>query len=309
MGTGHRRLRALGTGVVVETADPSAVGRAVELVTTELERVDRACSRFRADSELERVNAANGVAVEVGPVLLEAVRLAVEAAWFTAGDLDPTVGSAVRVLGYDRDFSLVSPDGPPVVGLRIAEGWRTIELDLDRSTIRIPAGARLDLGATAKAHAADLAAAAAAGECGCGVLVSIGGDVSMAGEAPEDGWIVGIAEAHSAPDQDVEAFVALRDGGLATSGTGVRRWVRGGTTMHHIVDPRTGAPARPYWRSVTVAADSCLGSNVASTTSILRGASAPDWLASLGLSARLVTGDGERAFVGAWPGAAAEVSR
>ncbi len=82
--------------------------------------------------------------------------------------------------------------------------------------------------------------------------------------------------------------MAISSGGLATSSTSARRWQRGGSVLHHILDPRTGHPATEVWGTVTVAAPTCLEADVASTTAIVRGAGAIAWLTELGLPARLV---------------------
>jgi thiamine biosynthesis lipoprotein len=166
-----------------------------------------------------------------------------------------------------------------------------VQLDRRRLTVRLAAGTVLDLGATAKALAADRAARrAGAAVAPHGVLVSLGGDIATAGNPPGGGWPVGIDDDHAA--QDVATTVALQSGGLATSTTTQRRWRRGGREMHHILDPFTGLPATGLWRTVTVAADTCVAANIATTGAILMGEHAPYWLTREGLPARLVRADG-----------------
>jgi thiamine biosynthesis lipoprotein len=106
------------------------------------------------------------------------------------------------------------------------------------------------------------------------------------------------------PDQPSEGpstVVAIRDGGLATSSTTARRWQRGGDVLHHILDPRTGLPAEPVWRTVSVAAGTCVDANAASTAAVIRGRAALGWLARLGLPARLVDATGVVFTVAGWP--------
>lgn len=293
------RFPSLGTTAVVVTADVGAVVPAVLEVQREVAAIDRACSRFRDDSDLARVNAGSGRWVPVGPLLLEAVGVALRAARLTDGDVDPTVGAALIGNGYDRDFRAVMSDGPAPRGrVRPAPGWRRVEVDLEGARIRVPAGSGLDLGATAKALAADRAAAAASGSADTGVLVSLGGDLAVAGPPPRGGWAVGIGDTHEGAADET---VGIAAGGLATSSTTVRRWRIDNRELHHIVDPRTGAPAQVVWRTVTVTAASCVDANVAATASIVRGSSAPAWLAGLGLHARLVTPDGSVVRVAGWP--------
>jgi len=208
----------------------------------------------------------------------------------------------MQVLGYDRDFSEVAKTGGPircVVGR--VPGWRQVTIDHDRRTVSVPAGVELDLGATAKAFAADQAAGRAAATTGVGVLVSLGGDVAVAGRAPEPGWPVLVTDDHAAGPDAPGDTVAIAAGGLATSSTTVRRWSRGDAVVHHIVDPSLGTSVTSCWRTVSVAASSCVDANIATTASIIRGASAPAWLADLGLAARLVRADGEVVRVAGWP--------
>jgi thiamine biosynthesis lipoprotein len=190
--------------------------------------------------------------------------------------------------------ALVERPGP-------APGWWRVTVDERRREILLPRGVHLDLGATAKAYAADLAAGRAARETGCGVLVSLGGDVAVAGRGPADGWRVAVGDDHATAGDQPADLVTVQSGGLATSSTTRRTWRRGGRPVHHIVDPRTGDQAPPVWRTVSVAAGSCVDANTASTAAIVLGAAAPDWLAVRRLPARLVSTDGGVTTVAGWP--------
>lgn len=304
---GRTRWEALGTSVDLVLTDSHELAHARAIVESELEGIDLACSRFREDSDLSRVNARAGRAVQVSPLLIEAVEVALRAAELTSGDVDPTVGTALELAGYDRDWRLLEQPGEepfraaPRVLASIRPGWRAVELDHGRATVRIPAGAKLDLGATAKAWAADRASRAVAEACGGGVLVSLGGDISTAGACPERGWRIHVTDDHrDGPDAPGQT-ITIAGGGLATSSTTVRRWRHEGRAMHHIIDPSTGAPVEGCWRTASVAAIDCADANVAATAAIVRGSHAPEWLAGLGLPARLVAGDGEVLTVGSWP--------
>ena len=298
---------ALGTTATVAVTDPEALTRARTMLARELEAIDLACSRFRSDSELVRLNAASGREVEVSELLLEAVRVALRAAEASGGLVDPTVGNTMRLAGYDRPLTVVrSRDGRLFrPSFEPAAGWRTIEVDESRRTLRAPRGVELDLGATAKALAADRAAHVAAEATGAGVLVSLGGDIAVAGEPPRGGWSIRLADDCSAPLDAPGPAVSVHSGGLATSGTTVRRWATAGGELHHIVDPRTGRPTSSPWRTVTVAAASCVDANTASTAALVLGDDAPAWLDERGLPSRLVRLDGSVACVGAWPAEAA----
>ncbi|MFN8123283.1 MAG: FAD:protein FMN transferase [Thermoleophilia bacterium] len=294
-------LRALGTGAVVCVTDPAALTAARDALRRVTAEFDAACSRFRTDSELQRLNGAAGRRTPVGPLLCAAIRVALDAARDTGGAVDPTVGGAVRRAGYDRTFRRVADLGRAPVAFRPAPGWGAVELDDGAGTVRMPAGTLLDLGATAKALAADRAADAAREAAGCGVLVSLGGDIAVAGPPPPGGWSVLIADDHAADPASAGPVVSIGEGGLATSGTAVRRWRAGGREMHHLIDPRTGAPAGTAWRIVSVAAGSCVAANTASTAAMVMGDGAPEWLTGRGLPARLAAHDGGVVTVCGWP--------
>jgi thiamine biosynthesis lipoprotein len=307
---GRAGWEALGTSVVLLVDDPGALATARKIVERELRAIDQACSRFRPDSDLEHANAGAGRFVGVGPLLIEAVQVALRAAVLTDGDVDPTVGNALMLAGYDRDWKLLERPTPadgaeyparPAITARVTPGWRAIELDHERSAIRVPTGVRLDLGATAKAWGADRAAAAVHDATGAASLIGLGGDIAIAGAAPEEGWRVYVTDDHRRMPGEQGQTISIRAGGIATSSTTARRWRHEGQTRHHIIDPATGAPIEPGWRTVSVAAETCLDANIASTAALIRADTAPTWLEQLALPARLVGNDGTVCLVGEWP--------
>ena len=299
------RFEAYGTyGELLLAGRPAALGTAVRVLRAELDAIDLACSRFRDDSELAAVNAAAGAPVPVSAVLAEAVEVALTAAAQTEGDVDPTLGAALAAAGYDGDYEALPADRPAAAPAPPPAGaWRAVQLD--GGTLRIPAGTALDLGATAKALAVDRAAAAIAAATGAGVLVNVGGDIAAGGPVPPGGWPVRLTDdtertGVTRPGR-AGPVIQLHGGGLATSSTAVRRWRRGGRTYHHVLDPRTGLPAEPVWRTVTVTAASCVDANTASTAAVVRGRGALTWLAGLGLPSRLVDAAGAVHRVAGWP--------
>jgi thiamine biosynthesis lipoprotein ApbE len=305
---------AFGTTVVLRLTEPTALAQAERLVRAELEALDEACSRFRADSELTAVNARAGLRTVIGPLLEEALELSLRAAEITDGALDPTVGLDLERAGYDRDWSLVAERGSDeqstslpaagagvVVSARRVGRWEKIELDRALGAVTIPHRIGLDLGATAKAWAADRAARAAMKSCGCGALVSIGGDLAFAGSAPQEGWLVRVTDDHRASLDAPGQTIRVSSGGLATSSTTTRRWRKDGVEMHHIIDPLTGTPADSPWRTVSVAAESCAEANIAATATLAKSDAGTQWLGETGLPARLVGHDGSVLTLGDWP--------
>lgn len=265
--------------------------------------VDRAANRFQPDSELSRLNAMPDRPVVISPLLTRLLAAALRGARLTGGAVDPTVGSAVKLAGYDADFATVAPDGMAIelVVSRIP-GWQAIDFVEATRTVRLPRGVDVDLGATAKALTADLAAAAALAKIGSGgVLVSLGGDISVAGEPPPEGWLIQASEDSGAQIQVGEETISIRSGGIATSSTTVRKWTRGGVSFHHIIDPATGLPSDGPWRTATVVARSCLDANIASTAAIVMGQAAIAWLEANRLPARLVDRAGSVHRLSGWP--------
>ena len=297
---------ALGTTARVATWPPEDLDLALAAVDTELERLDQQASRFRDDSELSRVHREPGPVHQLSRGLAEAIRVALAAARWTGGLVDPTVGGALIALGYDRDFAAIGTDPAPAIGLgepAPAPGWRSVKLD--GTALGLPAGVRLDLGATAKGLGSDRAAAAAYRACGRGgMLVSLGGDIAVAGQPPVGGWPVAVADSSDGCMAGAQSqVVRLTTGALATSSVTGRRWQRDGRPVHHIVDPRTGWPAVGPWRTASVAAASCTAANAAATAALVAGPDAEAWLAGTGLPSRLVAHDGTARPLGGWPGA------
>ena len=300
----------LGGTLRVIVTRPSALNAAFAAVNRVVQDIDDAASRFRDDSELSLLNASTERDVEVSPLLARAIDAALRGARLSHGAVDPTIGSAIRLAGYDSDFALVSPDGAPIrLVAHSVPGWHAVGFDARRRIVRLPRGVEIDLGATAKALACDLAATAALGACGGGgVLVSLGGDIAVAGEPPPEGWMIQTSDDSRAPLGDAEETVSILSGGLATSSTTVRRWKRGGVGLHHIIDPGTGLPTEGRWRTATVVAATCVDANIASTAAIVLGDAARGWLESHRMAARLVDLEGRVYRLAGWPEPAAPAS-
>jgi thiamine biosynthesis lipoprotein len=312
--------RALGTYVQLVVTPASRLAEARALAVRLLDDVDRTCSRFRDDSDLMRANRRPGEWTRVDPLLAAAVRAALDAADATDGLVDPTLGLSMAAIGYDRDFeALRLGDGPTAIPRpAVIDGWRWVQTDPEGAVL-VPHGTALDLGATGKAFAADLIAGAVARGLDARCALSLGGDVAIGdvvlgdagpgetglgdagpGDAADDErvpWQVAISET---PDEPASVVVTLPSGGLATSTVMARRWHRGGRVVHHLLDPSSGRPVDPVWRTASVTAATCLAANTASTATVILGAAAADWLSQRALGARLVGSGGEILHVGEW---------
>jgi FAD:protein FMN transferase len=218
-------------------------------------------------------------------------------------DVHPAVHNGPRS-SWDPGTSATPDAAPGTVTVRTIPGWRSVTIDVPAGKLTVPANVQLDLGATVKAWAADLSAAKIADRLNCGVLVSLGGDTAVSGPPTDNGWPIRVQDATMPLEEEPDGptqVVSIRSGGLATSSTAARRWHHGGDVLHHILDPRTGLPAAPVWRTVSVAAATCADANTAATAAIIRGHRAPPWLTSLNLPARLVSVEGAVTTVAGWP--------
>ncbi|GAA1458664.1 FAD:protein FMN transferase [Williamsia maris] len=292
-----------GLDASLTVTDPRRLSDARVIVEKILDDVDRACSRFRPDAELYGKSIRRGRPTRISPALRTLVDAALDAARASDGAVDPTVGQALVSLGYDRDLAAVLADpaqadrGDGMPRIRIRPADHTL-IRRHGDTLAVPEGITLDLGATAKAVAADLAADVIADEIGCGVMVSLGGDIAARGETPTGGWQVTVDDGPGEP----RTQIALQgDCAVATSSTLHRRWRHRGTSMHHIIDPATGLPAEVRWRTVTVVARRCVDANTVSTACIVKGDAGADWVAATGLPARLIAADRSVIGCNGWP--------
>lgn len=281
--------------VSIWVEDPASLDAAIQRVQSVMGHVERAASRFRPDSEVMALR--DGRTREVSSLLVDLVAAALEGSIATDGAIDSTLGSVMQNWGY-LDHVPFPTDivSAPSVSVSRRSSWRDIELDEPSRTICVPEGVLIDLGATAKAWAADRAADLIQDELGSACVVGIGGDLAVRC-APGRRLLIDVAE----NDTSDVVKVLVGPGGVATSTTTRRRWLAGGVTAHHVIDPATAAPTRGPWRTATVAAASCTAANHAATAALVKGAQAVRWLDGLGLPARLISDRGQITTVAGWP--------
>jgi FAD:protein FMN transferase len=276
----QHRFRGMGVDVVVRGATDEELAEVRRL----FESWDGVFSRFKPESELNRVNETLSPVVLLSRLFAHVLREALEAAAATDGLVDPTLGSAIVAAGYDRDFDLLRDDSRPL-GAPVPGCWRSLRLD--RRLLYRPVGTALDLNGVVKSLALDSALGLIAGDA----LIAAGGDVATRGGAD-----VGLPGGGA---------LRLRAGGIATSGSTKRRWRRDGMWQHHLIDPRTGRPADSRWDEVTVAGSSCLAADVSAKAAFLLSDDGPDWLDERVLPGRF-RADGKVVANSAWTTALGE---
>ncbi len=296
----RREFKAMGTTVTVVVPDGDRT--AGVLVEGLFATWEATLSRFRPESELSRLNAAGGQPFRASALLRAVVEEALQAARATDGVFDPALEQSMRAVGYDRTFDAVERDGPPLGPAIPGGAWREIEVDRAARTIRLPAGATLDLGGIAKGMAVDASVAVLAERGVRAGLVEAGGDLAAIGlPRGVPAWLVGVEVLTGVRE------VAIVSGALATSGVSRRAWRRGGVEQHHLLDPRTGLPAANDLWSVTAAAATCAQAEVAAKVAFVLGRDAgARFLLGVGISALLIRRDGGEILVGPWAGASAD---
>lgn len=288
----HRSFRAMGTEIeLFVDSDADEAEAALDAAETEFHRLEALLSRFRDDSELSRLNAAG--TLEAGPDLVRVVELAVAARERSGGRFDPTVLEAVVAAGYDRSFDLVPSESDgcactPIPTHMDPHGHRPMGIHVQGSHIALDDGVRIDLGGIAKGYAAERAAEvlATAGSC----LVNAGGDVATRGGS----WPIGVETGRE------PLTLELTNGsGLATSGRDRRRWHRAGRELHHLIDPKTGAPSDTDLLRTTVVAADAVDAEVTAKALFLAGAEQAEREANeSGTPAVLVTEGGRTILTG-----------
>jgi thiamine biosynthesis lipoprotein len=272
----------------------------LELARRRLAHLEHRWSRFIADSDISRLNAAQGAPVSIDPstvVLLDAM---VHGHHATDGAFDPTVLATVVRLGYaasrhDPALRVDVPAGTArrgdVTGIEVVRDDRVVDgAAIGINVARLPAGTALDAGGIGKGLAADLVVHELLSAGAHGAMVSVGGDLRVGGHGPNDGdWVIAVHD-----DDGIVDHVCLHDGGVATSGT-----------VHHQVDPAQGDAAIVTDRSArlvqaTVVGGSAMWAEVCATWVMVRGIEALDHLERLSLGVRLQFADGTLRTTQSW---------
>jgi thiamine biosynthesis lipoprotein len=292
-------FRAIGTTNEILVTRPDVLARAVEVASDYLRELDATCSRFRPDSELSKF-AAQAAAADTtwyaSPLLLDYLHAALYAAELTDGLVDFTVGSALISTGYDQDVDAVRARSDFHATSAEVPGWQWVSFG-SLGRVSVPQGTVIDLGASAKAHAADQIARLLALHLPGGFLVNLGGDIATSGDVPAEGWSVGV----EAADGTERQAVAITTQAITTSSTQLRTWQTDAGPAHHIIDPRTGDTAAAVWAQVSCVAATALEANTASTAALVLGEDAVAWLDARGVPARLERLDGTAVFTCGWP--------
>jgi thiamine biosynthesis lipoprotein len=291
------------TAVVVGPSELLSVAR------EHIDDLERAWSRFLPDSDITRLNLADGAPLRVQPSTVRLVGAMIDGWRATAGAFDPTLLVPLVALGYSQSWCAAAGS----TSLATDTSWRgrpdLIGVDVQKCIVQLPPGTALDAGGIGKGLAADMVADVIMSRGARGVLIDIGGDIAVRGEAPaSDGWRIAVGadcgnRRHDASDgsaRDSQQCIRLLSGGVATSGTEHRAWITPtGTTAHHLIDPHHGAPVVGVARETTVVAGTAAWAEAWTKALVVAGAGGRsavlgrlDELDGLGLAARVRSADG-----------------
>ncbi|MCX2933879.1 FAD:protein FMN transferase [Mycobacterium sp. CVI_P3] len=260
--------------------------------------LEQAWSRFLEGSDVWRLNWSQGLPVRVRPCTARLVSELIDAWAMTGGDFDPTVLPRLVASGYATS----RVDASRHTALPDAAVWPGAAADIEvaGSYIRVPLGTTLDPGGLGKGLAAEMVVEFALDRGADGALAEVGGDVVVAGQAPDGAaWTIGIENPH-APNE-LLTTVRLSSGAVATSSRLVRAWAGADGLAHHLIDPATGRSAATPTVTSTVIAGTGARAEVLAKLAFLR---APDpllaWLPRIGAAALIVDADHERRYSANW---------
>jgi thiamine biosynthesis lipoprotein len=305
-GVVHGSWRAMGSAVevlLVDAEPQQPEPRHLELVRQVVGHLEALWSRFIATSDVSRLNAAGGAPVRVDPFTVRLLEMMASGAAATDGAYDPTLLAPLVALGYAASWEDPGAVTSLAPGCALRSDVRQVLVDREHGVVQLPPGAVIDAGGIGKGLAADIAVEAVlACVPGVGIMVSIGGDVRVAGTPPDErGWVIAVADE---PGGAPVAELCVADAGVATSGTMHRTWPTPGGTAHHLIDPRTGRPTATGPRAVavaTVVAGDAAWAEVWTKALVVAGvAHTLDRLDDLRLAGRVRLGDGTVVTNSSW---------
>ncbi len=286
----ERTFRVMGCQAWVQVHGGTA--SMLDVAEARLRELEQLWSRFLDDSDITRANRTAGIATEVDADTLAVVGRAVDGWRQTNGRFDITTLPALVAAGYTHSTTTGHAAAPPVASTRIGT-TALIGIDHQRSTLTVPVGSAIDLGGIGKGMAADITAEDLVEAGATGVVVNVGADIALMGTPSNDSsWVVGIDDPHH-PGQHA-LVLRMQQGGIATSGTTIRRWLdAGGRSAHHLIDPTIGRPSSTSLLTATVlAADTATAEVFATAAMMLEPADAVAMLEQAGLAGFLVSDNG-----------------
>lgn len=266
-------FRAMSTNVLLAAEGHDWAVKGLNETRAFIEDCEYRFSRFLSESELSQLNRSSGVWVTVSDDLMDLLIRSLDFYEETRGLFDPSILADLKRVGYDKSMDEIRVRGvsPLPASIRTSRpAFNEISFDPVGRRVRLPHGMEVDLGGIAKGWIVEKAAALLS-EYAAVCAVSAGGDICFDGE-PSDGsrWRVEIEDPRK--DDETIAVLHVGSGAVATSSISKRAWIQDGEHRHHLIDPRTGEPAKTDWLSVTVVAPQIVLAEVYAKAILIGGA-------------------------------------
>ena len=293
----HESFQAIGTKCELLAFESSAPAAAFQSARAEIAAIDYHASFFRADSELTALNLDGRATVPVSATLFELLEVYRNAFRISGGAIDAAVGAELA--------ELVREGNPAVHSLALRSprhSFDAVVLNPRDLTVTRPVGLLLDLGGLGKSWLADRVAKRMVHAGGGGVIVNLGGDIAISGDAPSGGWPVRITDDASLDPDAAGQIVHLSSGAIATSSRLTRRWLDSdGRLREHLVGVDQSGGVGVGIVTATAAAGTALEANVATLATLLAGPRGVAVMARFGYPALLRGADGTAVTLGGWP--------
>ena len=216
-----------------------------------LDKCEKLWSRFLPESDISRLNWAEGNPVRVAPLTRQLIAAMLTGHKLSEGSYDPTLLPDVIAAGYE--YSALGGNQKTVLPVSARAPGNLEGIQFSDEEIILPRGTTLDPGGIGKGLASDIVANYAIEHGAFGAMVECGGDVVVLGDAPDGiAWRLGVENPFATEEH--LAIVRMRSGAIATSSQLKRRFGRGPSLKHHLIDPATQRSAKTSAQTVTVVA-------------------------------------------------------
>ena len=256
-------------------------------------------SRFLPESDISKINNAEGNWVAVDPRTIDLLKIAIDAWRVTSGLFDISLLGVLERIGYDRTFAQI-PDliEMPPLDHKTSAGMYAIEIDEQTSSVRVVDGVTIDFGGCGKGRIADLVIEKFRAQV-TGMCIDLGGDIRVVGSSSIERvkpWEVHLAVS---PNAEGMLSIFLADGAVATSSTQNRSWKTSQGERHHLLDPIHGDSATSSVVTATAIASEAVWADIFAKVLVIRD---DEWAKNLliehGLSGRTVSDSGVVSIVG-----------
>ncbi|SHE71402.1 thiamine biosynthesis lipoprotein [Marinitoga hydrogenitolerans DSM 16785] len=261
---------AMGTWVnVVVAGDKISSEKLADIAFDEMRRIERKFSKNIKTSVTFKLNKERNITADKETLFL--IKAAINYADLTGSAFDPTIGSIIRLWGFDDINSEKRVPTQEEINEELSGvSYKFIKIDGNKISL-LNNKTEVDLGGIAKGYAVDMAIQKIKDlDPNATGYIDAGGDIGIIG--PKFGrfaWSIGIRDPDKGP-YDIKEIVYLKEGAIVTSGNYERFFIKDDVRYHHLIDPKTGYPVN-YYKSVTIIADNAMKADAMATAIFILG--------------------------------------